>query len=1212
MKKIKISSSDDFGTLNTKYPADQVSDPDFTEGTKNIETSVRGAITKRKGGITYTTLPNPPRDQYEAIFSDGARHLLTVGEGELRYSSGDGATTSVLSGLSTNLNFEFATTQDRVYFGNGITKKVYDRATNYGGVTYTFPTQTVKDMGAEAPVTALTAVGAGSGSSVAAGSYRYKVAYVYYNSQESNGGLQSGIVTIAAPEDISLTNIPVGGYGVTQRKIYRASAADNYTQYTLVLVINNNTGDTALDNVTTGLTPMLEDQGTPPDFTLVSLFLDRLFLSGVPGDPYTIFYSEVGQPDIYPGLNTIDCNQEDPITATVVYLDRLVVFNRRSMGQILGKTADTFRYAPIQSSVGCVDNRTVQVRVINGVPVLVWLSDRGFYAYNGNSVVYISDTIEDTINSNIQQAVVQKNKITHSDFTTFTSGTKSDGINLNTEPGSITTKGPYWNTPSASYEDQTNPKKIWDTRTEWQDGAAIQNIVTDTDNKLKTVTRFDSPSFGGTLAGSAIIDSGQLKLTTVPDHSGQNLGTFAGVVTPITGELSSINAIAQPFITPRAGNITSVAVRIRNNTNILPQTTTYKLQIRRDSVGNPSGSIVYDSGNQNVSGSLADPNFIKPVFNMAVNCSAGEKFWVVLTYPGAATSTTTTALPHRGNLVSSGGPVLKTTTISSSWTTVIGTDAHQFTSMDCVYTFASSATPASGQWISNIYDSKSNSIVLPISLVASASYPSGSFSGGSYSTSSVFTVFTSDSPFMNTGVNQASVNNFSGINTTLSLVPKRYWRVSISLSSTMNSATPQSSSPSVRFGTQNSFTPLSVFKGIWESEVIDCTSDVTTFSLFSSLVSALNGTAVDIDIATSSSPTGPWTGTGNADGQFGPFSSHIVRQYTKFRITLTSDGSNIFTPEVSALTFGWVIGDGTTSASFISPPIDTGANPSGWDIFQASFQPNGGSVQFAMRSATTSGGLSSATWYNVTNGQFPPSALPTEQFVQWRAIMQSNPDQVPVIQSVTVQWFIGEDFKSIRAASIFFDKNYYISLAEFGEDHNNLLYVLDFEGKWRLFKDLSASTLSYFFNSPYYGDALTGNIVKFLESSSDEGSPIEMQVNTKAYTGSTEYADHDDKIKILDHVILDILGTGAQYTCSFSTDQGKTFYPLYDTDGNNTWTTPETSTTVLKFLRPRYTDVIPSGYSVMLKIHNNDTKECEVNSWKAMMFVREQPPIITG
>ena len=1216
MKKIKISVPEEtFDTLNTKYPADSnnVSNDSLTAGTKNIETSVKGVITKRKGGVVYSTLPNPPRDQYEAIFSDGVRHLLTVDNGNLRYTSGDGNENLVLAGLSANLNFEFATTQDKVYFGNGIQKKVYDRVTNYGGVTYTFPTQTVKNMGAIAPSSAPT-VAIAAGGSVPIGNHTYKVTFVYYDSEESNGSVASTVATTTGGnQTVNLTVIPIGGYGVTQRKIYRDN---NDNVYTFVGVINNNTATTFSDTIAAGLTPLPTDQGLPPDFTLISLFVDKLFVAGVSGDPYIIFYSDTGMPDVFPALNYITCNQEDPITGLVVYLDRLIVFNRRSMGQILGKTSDQFRYADIQSSVGCVDNRSIQIRVIDGVPVLVWLSDKGFYAYNGNSVVYISDVIEDQINSNIQQSVIQKNRISHSDYATFTSGTQSDGVNLEANQGTITTKGPYWDTvahPGATYDEQTNPKKIFDTQDEWEDGTTQTNIVTDNTETVKVPTKFAPTLQSGTLS-NLVISGTDLTIAEHENYAGASYASLSG--------LSSHQA-GIPFCYKFAYRI-----KTHDRIAVLKQLqVAFYAEVNYNSLTQPSitvpfrvslyGSIPY-SGNLTKPGTLITslgtystvfPN-VSPqnyagmssaTLVTSTALAASTEYYLVVEVHNFSGLTKCEFFPTGFNLspdtypsqVGNVGSRYLTSITNPEWLPITALYAKTgVTAATHSFTVCANLVSQTGQWVSGIQDTQATSLDFP-TIDHTGSYPSGSFCSGPYTTSGTTAIEASDDPFMVTGVSLENINNLNG-SQLLTLSNKQYWRIRITLNTTDDRDVPTAGTPVLKFNTQ----------GVWESEVIDCTSDVSSYQSLTTTKVDPVGTSVVTEIATSAVNTGPWT--------YVSFGSHVVRQYVKLKLILNADTGDTLTPSVSALDFKWVVGNGTSSASFISPAIDTGTNPSGWDIFQASYNENGGTVQFQLRSATTSGGLTGATWYNVTNGEFPTNTLPTLQWIQWRALLQANPDQIPTVDSVTIGWFVGTDIQSIRCASIFYDKNYYVSLAEFEQDKNNLMYVLDFTGKWRLFKDVNAATLSYFFNNPYYGDGSNGKIARFLEGTADQGSPIELDVRTKAFDGSTQWTDNEDKVKVLDHVIVSVTNTGASFDCHYSIDDGMTFNPLYDTSGNNSWSTITDGREVKKYLRPRYTTSIPQGRTIMLKVHNNDTKEVQLKSLKVEAFTREQPPIITG
>jgi len=1201
MDKVKIEvPQQDWGSLNTKYPADsnRVADNEFTAGTANVDTSTKGILTKRLGGIEYGDWGGVPKDQYEAIFSDGVRHLLGVTGGILKYTSGDGQIHTVLSGLTATINNEFATTQDRVYFGNGVQKKIYDRVTSYGGVTYTFPTQTVKNMGCQVPGTALSAAGAGSGTGVPAGSYKYKVTYVYYDSEESNEGLESTVVTIGAPEDIALTSIPVGGYGVTQRKIYRAESPD-YVDYLLVKVINNNTATTATDNVSAGTTAIPIDNSLPPDFTLISLFLDRLFLAGVPGDPYYIFYSEPGFPDIFPTTNYIPCNQEDPITAIVVYFDRLIVLNRRSMGQILGQTSDQFRYAQIEGSVGCVDNRSVQVRVINGVPVLIWLSDKGFYAYNGSSVTYISDKIEDQVNFNLQQSVIQKNKITHSDYTTFTQGTASNGINLDSSPGQITTKGPYWDTgahPGATYEEQTNPKKAWDTQSEWEDSNATKtDLVTRAgDNTIQPIknNRFDSATeLLGSLSGDLIWESGQFKLPISTDWTGESkTGTYNPGFLNTETAFYGIDDLAIPIKVPRKGTLTGFSFTVKMTSAVIttyPYTVPFNYELWFDT-GGPGGMLKSKGSTvtfTNPFGTIQEFNLNSGVLDWSLE--ANTVYWLVLRlYPNQTT-----------------GPwilVINNTKITSSQYNNAG--AYSYGRKDLgawgklehtltndpiglaagSYSFIADPIAKNGSWISpqltgSYFDSKAvyNSL---LTLSGSFTIPT---TWGTKTNQLILESSTDGEIF--TQLKTISVAPYSS---SVSLSGQRYYRIKVFMSTTDNRETQTATNFRVDFPST----------ATWISETIDCTSDVTSYDALIVVNTIPSGTSIAYTVATSDDNiTYP-------DG-YVAIGSAVVRRYIKVKAVLTKSGDTTV-PYISSVLLKWHI-----AADFVSKSIDTAVTPSGWDIFQTSFAVNGGIVTYYMRSAATEGALSGATWYAVTNGTFPTSSLPTLQWVQWKVEIVTNPDQVPTIDSVTINWFIGSSLPSIRCTSLFYNTNYYLAAAEFESSTNNIIFVFDQEAKWRVYRGLNIAVLSYFFNNPYFGDAVTGKIVKFLESNSDNGAAIEFDFRSRAFDFSTEGFSNDDKAKMLEKVILSGRNTGATYTVTYSVDDGDTFYDLKDKDGNSSFTTSTDGKGFFKWLRPDYSSIIPTGYSIILRIYNNDTNEVEIDGFKMMAFVRKHDPI---
>lgn len=1179
MKKLSIAiSPEEWGSLITKYRADskKLTLADFTEGTVNADTDVAGTLTKRKGGPNYnpTLLPASPKDQFEAIFSDGARHLLVAANGEIRYSSGDTIFNTVVNGtgFSTLSNFEFATTQDRVYGGNGVNSPiVYDRNPTYGGVVYTAPR--IKVMGVQAPGTAPTAGTPTAGGSVPNGAHTYKVTFLYYDAEESNGSPASGVQTAGAGNNtIPLTAIPIGGYGVTARKIYRDN---NDGLYLHIGTLADNTTTVFSDTVAVGATPteIPEFNNAPPTFGLITTWLDKQWLAKVPGDPSTLFYTETGMPDIVRPENQLLCNQEDPITAFIVYFGRLVVFNRRSMGQILGSTPDTFRYSAIPSSIGCVDNRTLQIRVIEGVPVLIWLSDRGFYSYDGNAINYISDEIEDLVNFNIQQATQQKNSNTQTSQTQFQSGTASQGIDLLSVPGSITTKGYADGTALAG----TNPRRTYNDQSDWEGGSSELNVATrDGSNALKAVTRFAPTIAAGTHQGT-ILDSGLIKLPVSTALFGEN-STLSTITTHLrpSSTVGKFYAMAVPIIPARSGTLTAIKFSCGAGQDSTSTNRTFTVSIRTDTGSGPSGTVL---GSGSISTDADSP--LETSSALSVALTGGVKYWMVIQI-GAS------------NIAI--GKIMQGTTLSGGSTMVQDHDgfnnpvgsfyAAPFNAA-AGYNFSYTPISGAGTWVSPIHDTNS---------VSTGGQGTVSFSTFSIPNSSV-TKVGATYEVSDDGVNFTTHSTQPPISFqpfTFSLTNKRYWRLRITLTTTDTVFTPAVSAPILTFVANQVSQPAE-----WISEAIDCTADVTAYTGLTSSVTTPAGTSVEILIATSTDDIS-YSG-------FTTVGSAIVRRYVKIRARLVMDGSQSTSPTITSITFTWTI-----VANLISSIIDTAVNPpAGWDIFLSSFTLNGGTVQFQMRSATTSGGIPAATFFTVTPNEFPNAVTPN-QFVQWKVIITSNDNDVPVVDSVTVQWFIS-NVASIRPASIFVDSRYYIALALLNESTNTVLLELDLNGKWRRHRGLAISTFSYFFNRPYFGLATSGQIRKFLEGLTDAGAAIEFDVRFKATDYSTRYEDHSSKVKVVGEAILQGTNTGATYQLFYSVDLGQTFYPMYTSDGNSSFVSSTDGQNFYVRFRPLWDGSTPiAGRTIMYRVYSNDLNEVEIKSLDATAFLRLQSPVITG
>jgi hypothetical protein len=1134
MRKVEISLpvSGRWGQTKTKYPSDsKIIDPDdLTAGSKNFVTDANGTLKKRPGSADYADTAAAVKDQYEAIFADGVRHLLVVdGNGRLTYSPGDQTITEVVTGLTNPGLFEFEMYNDRVYLGNKDVTKVYDRTTSYGGVAYSAPQ--LKDMGCQAPSSAPTAPASGSGAagSVPAGAHTYKVTFVYYDTEESNGSAASTVCTVVAPnQTVALTAIPVGGYGVTARKVYRD---DNDGVYTLIATIANNTATTYNDTSLAGGALIPLENNTPPDFGLVSQFLDRLFLAGIPGDPFVLYFSEAGFPDIVKPLNFVLCNQTDPITGLVVYRDRLVVFNRNSMGQILGRTKSEFRYTPLQDSIGCIDNRTIRIRTLNGVPTLVWLGDRGLYSYNGNSIEYLSDGIEDLMGVEIQQASAVRGRNTQTSQAEFQAGTASGGIDLDIAPGSITVDATH---------------RTFDDQTDWETGT-LENIVTrDGTNTIHAPGAFTATNTLGTLSGLAALSGSGITLTPQTHFDGETIDIWtAGTAMPRAGVLTNFMWF-KTFVTTNPLGFTN------------PR---WQCRVKDADVG----TVLYTSAEvQNGNLGTFGENFT----SLGVAVSSGQRL----------------ALEHRIIWDQLTGP----------WTGdvySVGTLPSDFGDFD--YAVTLDAVSGTGTWTSATHDTGSISTSIMRISVGTLTLPGGTD----------IDVFVDGSDDGSTWVEtEQALNVTSGSTHDFTFgSPRRYYRIRYVMNTADDRIVPSVTlTPSATFHMSIGASTVQ-----WTSPAIDCSTDLTSYSSISFNMTGSSFATFYVDVeAASSADNVTYSSYVSLGGHIGTtitissFGALPVARYVKVRLRLQRITSNSSQPRISSLTFGW-----NTSSTLISSAINLGATPAGWDTFQATTAIGGGTVSFHLRTAASSGALSAASWVAVPVGSFPTNAV--NQYAQWRVtITASGTGVLPIVDDVTLGWLMSGTGTTIRAASMFFDQTYFLSVAENGETENNLIITLDSEGQIRLWYGLNCNTMSLFFNDLYAGTQ-DSRIIKLMSGITDSGVAIEMDIRTKAMEFSEEGYDNAEFTKIFREAIITGRNTGTTYSFYFSPDDGETWVSLYTAAGSATYPTTNSGDRFIIRVAPRFAHGnTVSGKTLIFRAVSSDVYEAEIHRVKVKAWIR--------
>lgn len=1026
----------------------------------------------------------------------------------------------------------------------------------------------IKDMGCQPPSAAPSSLVPGAGGSVPQDTYYYKVTFLYYGAEESNGSPESASVTVGVGESSVAMTIPRGGYGVSARKVYRST---DQVSFGLVGTVDNNTATTFTDTASIDTTTIPDDNGQPRKFSYLAQFKDRIWYAGISGATADLDFSEAGQANIFPSFNSIVCNPEDEITAIVPFNDRLVVFSKRSFGQILGTTADSFFYEAFPGSIGCVDNRSVQVRTLRGVPVLIWLSDKGFYAFNGSSVEYISEAIEDLVNLNIQQVRFLDGTNTQDTATQFTAGTSSTGIDVTSAPGFLTTKG---------YSGGTNPVKDTDSKDEWEAGSGSFRVTQNASypNQLMAATRRVFSYGEGELDASLNVDGSNLKLDTRQDFVGLEStftsGFFQGANSLTTEEVSA-------YTVPQAGVLTAATVFGNTNFPALGGLQQLRAVIYRGTLAAGPTTLVGLGTTNNWNGVSTT---VEAYFSGSIAVSAGE----VLFIGGRADSFHTSGIGRRQAMEASSSadqtnPGFYWEKTSGVWTkkTSLGNSVVSFD-----FSFTQTAVSASGTWVSPSYDTglfaDAEGLV---TTVAGAYTPAGT--GTSNAAVVVGMADTQDDLENEDGsYTSQTIAAFDGSDAVTQASTKRWLNLKATLTQSDDRYTP-------------TLAPLTLsFAGTatWVSPAIDVSADVTQYNLaVSRTVPA--GTTATVGYRTADTE-------GGLSGAFTPvaftaeaatITGGTVKRWVQFEVVTTTDAANSVSARVSALQFDWEL-----TANWQSAAIDLGSTPSALSLFLADAEANGGTITYSMREAASEGGLSSATYYPVESGEYPETTNANHtplRWVQLKAVLTAKRDKVPAIDSMTVQWFRSEG-TSIRTASLFHDRSYYCAVAQSGQTQNNMMLVFDEYGNWTKYTGVVPVSISMFYAVPYYGTA-TGNIIRFFDGTTDAGTNITMDVRTKAF----DFRDIT-KRKALRSVVVTGLNNGATFAPYYSVDEGVTWLSLYDSLGQATFTVGTDGSEFVRKLSPRWPSEI-NGKTISVRLVEASATAAEVHNISIIAFVRE-------
>jgi hypothetical protein len=188
-----------------------------------------------------------------------------------------------------------------------------------------------------------------------------------------------------------------------------------------------------------------------------------------------------------------------------------------------------------------------------------------------------------------------------------------------------------------------------------------------------------------------------------------------------------------------------------------------------------------------------------------------------------------------------------------------------------------------------------------------------------------------------------------------------------------------------------------------------------------------------------------------------------------------------------------------------------------------------------MRSATTSGGIAAATWYQQTPGAPVTGTVTLNQYAQVEIRFDtSDGTEIPITESFKVTWYTGAQL--LKPCAYIFNREYCLNLADVGQAVNNIVWRYNVPAQFFL---------------PRTG---RGNNVYFI----DEGILLSGTSASDGYVRKNEIGATDDGTDISHWFITkNVYQNGYEnvikrYKTMYTADQPWTL--SYSTDGGTTWT----------------------------------------------------------
>jgi len=291
-----------------------------------------------------------------------------------------------------------------------------------------------------------------------------------------------------------------------------------------------------------------------------------------------------------------------------------------------------------------------------------------------------------------------------------------------------------------------------------------------------------------------------------------------------------------------------------------------------------------------------------------------------------------------------------------------------------------------------------------------------------------------------------------------------------------------------------------IYTGTFTSAAMD-----TSFST-ASFIGSANSTANSHSITwqtQNSSDGSSWDSAQSWTPESAPTTAN--KRYIRYVATLSTGGTTNGTalPYIDDVTFVARAATGT----FVSQDKNIGANATSFGPFGVNDAANGGAIVYAIRTASTQGGLSAAAWTTVTDQSLITATI--NPWLNVRASFTGAYTSTPTLNDFTVQW--NEGTITRNHGTIDKDHRLIWSVAEGTATVPNVSYIYDPRFDTWLKYSFGLDAPAKVGDVNYFGSTTSGNVYIWPSGTTDNGSAITAFWKSKDFVAPDPFVEKDFK-----------------------------------------------------------------------------------------------------